>query len=105
MSLGVPSHVAAQVISTFFIPHEALFPDSSNRSLQTQTVPCDMPAIVLLAPEEQQLEQEPNLQPDVECSPASARPKKRRQQGRFQCLYHGCTENFTRKHDLSRHEG
>ena len=52
VSLGVPDHVAAQVISSFFIPLEALFPDNSIRSIQTQTIPSDMLAIVLLAPEE-----------------------------------------------------
>ena len=63
VSLGVPGHVAAQAISTFLILPEAFFPDNSSRSIQTQTVPCDMPAIALLASEEQ----EPNVQPDVEC--------------------------------------
>ena len=63
-----------------------------------------MPAIVLLAPEEQP-EHEPNVQPDVEPSPPSVRPKKRRQQGKFQCLYPGYTKSFTRKHNLIRHEG
>ena len=50
--------LAAQVISSFFIPLEALFPDKCSRSIQTQTVPCDMPTIVLLAPEEQHQEKE-----------------------------------------------
>ena len=105
VSLCVPGHVPAQVTSSFFIPLEALFPDNSRRSIQTQTVPCDMPAIVLLAPEGQHPEQKTNVQPDVESSPPSARPKKMRQQGMFQCLYPGCTKSFTRKHDLTRHEG
>ena len=103
VSLGVPCNAAVQVFSSFFIPLAALFPDNSSRSIQTQTVPCDMPAIVHLAPEEQQQEQGPNVQHDVEPSPPSARPKMR-QQGRFQCLYPGCTKRFTRKHDLTRHE-
>ena len=79
VSLCVPGHVLTQVISSFFIPLEALFPDNSSRSIQTQTVPCDMPAIVLLAPEEQHQEQETNVQTDVDPSPPSARPKKMRQ--------------------------
>ena len=105
VSLGVPGHVASQIISSFFIPLKVSFPDNSSRSIQTETVPCDMPAIVLLAPEEQQQEQEPSVQPVVEPSPPSARPKKMEQQGRFQCLYPGCTKSFTRKHDLTRHDG
>ena len=105
VSLCVPGHVPAQVISSFFSPLEVLFPDNSSRSIQTQTVPCDMSTIVLLAPEEQHPEQETNVQPDVEPSPPSARPKKMRQQGMFQCLYPGYTKSFTRKHDLTRHEG
>ena len=105
VSLGVPGHVAAQAISTLFIPLEAVFPDISSRSIQSQTIPCHISAIVHLAPEEQQPEQDASVQADVEPSPLSARPKKRRQQGKFQCLYPGCTKSFTRKHDLTRHEG
>ena len=54
-----------------------------------------MPAIVLLAPEEQQPEQETHVHPDVDPSPPSARPKERRQKGKYQCLYPGCTKSFT----------
>ena len=61
VSLRVPGHVPDQVISSFFIPLEALFPDNSSISIQTKTVPCDMPAVVFLAPEEQHPEQETNV--------------------------------------------
>ena len=46
-----------------------------------------------LQPEEQHPEEEINVQPDIEPSPPTARPKKMRQQGMFQCLYPGCTKS------------